>query len=69
MEVITTFASQQQLRATQFTAMGALSRVVVAYFDWPAKQYRNIPIDEQVEVLSLIGDITLEKGQPRRPAG
>jgi uncharacterized protein len=60
MTSIVAFAKQQQLRTTQFSAIGALSRVVVAYFDWQTKQYRHIPIDEQVEVLSLLGDITLE---------
>jgi len=38
---------------------------VVAYFDWSTKQYRHIRIDEQVEVLSLAGDITLEDGKPK----
>ena len=41
------------------------ARAVVAYFDWPTKQYRHIPIDEQVEVLSLVGDISLEDGTPK----
>jgi predicted DNA-binding protein with PD1-like motif len=62
---IASFATERQLRATQFTAIGAFSRVVVSYFDWATKQYRNIPIGEQVEVLSLIGDITLENGKPK----
>jgi uncharacterized protein len=65
MGAITAFAVEQGLRATQFTAIGAFSRVVVAYFDWPSKTYRHIPIDEQVEVLSLLGDITLEKQTPK----
>ena len=65
MSAISSFARARQLRATQFTAIGAFSRVVVAYFDWGTKRYRNIPIDEQVEVLSLVGDITLEDGQPK----
>jgi uncharacterized protein len=65
MSAIRTFASQHRVRATQFTAIGAFSRVVVAYFDWPSKEYRKIPIDEQVEVLSLIGDITLEEDDSR----
>jgi predicted DNA-binding protein with PD1-like motif len=59
MAALRTFAAEQQLRATQFTAIGAFSRVVVAYFDWTAKAYRRTSIDEQVEVLSLVGDITL----------
>jgi predicted DNA-binding protein with PD1-like motif len=65
MAAIASFATERQLRATQFTAIGAFSRVVVSYFDWATKQYRNIPIGEQVEVLSLIGDITLENGKPK----
>ena len=63
MTSIAAFAKEQQLRTTQFSAIGALSRVVVAYFDWETKKYRNIPIEEQVEVLSLLGDITLEDGR------
>jgi uncharacterized protein len=58
-------AVQQRLSASHFTGIGALSRAVVAYFDWPSKKYRHIPIDEQVEVLSLAGDIALDNDQPK----
>ena len=54
------FALEQRLKASQFSAIGAFSRVVVAFFDWTAKDYRHIPIDEQVEAISLLGDVTLE---------
>src|SRR5688572_21768759 len=63
MAAIASFAQEHELRATQFTAIGAFSRVVVAYFDIGTRKYRNIPIGEQVEVLSLIGDITLDEGK------
>lgn len=65
MAALVAFATERQLKATQFTAIGAFSRVVVAYFDWTTKKYRNIPIGEQVEVLSLIGDISVEDGKPK----
>ena len=65
MAAITSFARERELRATQFTAIGAFSRVVVAYFDWTTKEYRHIPVAEQVEVLSLVGGVTLEKGTPK----
>jgi len=58
MATLKQFASEQQLNASRFSAIGAFSHVVVAFFDWHAKQYRHRPIDEQVEVLSLLGDIT-----------
>ena len=60
MKSVVAFANEKQLGTSQFSAIGAFSRVVVAYFDWETKKYRYIPIDEQVEVLSLLGDITLE---------
>ena len=50
---LTAFATEQRLAASHLTAIGAFSRAVVAYFDWSTKQYRHVPIDEQVEVLSL----------------
>jgi predicted DNA-binding protein with PD1-like motif len=65
LRAITSFARERQLGTTQFTAIGAFSRVVVAYFDWTTREYRNIPIAEQVEVLSLVGDVTLENGTPK----
>ena len=65
MSTVASFATDRQLRATQFTAIGALSRVVVAYFDWATRQYQNIRIDEQVEVLSLVGNVTIDRGKPK----
>jgi predicted DNA-binding protein with PD1-like motif len=65
MAALASFAREQQLRTTQFTAIGPFSKLVVAYFDWNTRQYRNVRIDEQVEVLSLLGDITLDKDSPK----
>lgn len=57
-----TFAREQKLAASHFTAIGAFQDLVLGYFDWQRKDYRHIPVNEQVEVLSLIGDIALQKG-------
>jgi uncharacterized protein len=58
------FALENKLAASRFTAIGAFSKVVLGYFDWQRKQYRPIPIDEQVEVVSLLGDVALADGRP-----
>lgn len=58
------WCEQQQVSAADFTAIGAFERVTVAWFDWEAKEYREIPIDEQVEVLSLVGDVARNDGKP-----
>lgn len=35
------------------------------YFDWEKKEYQRIPVHEQVEVASLIGDVAeAPSGQP-----
>lgn len=58
------FARKEQLGASQVTAIGAFSRVTLGYFNWETKEYEKIPLQEQVEVLSLVGDISLKDGRP-----
>ena len=59
------FAKEHKLAGSHFTAIGAFSDVTLAYFDWQRKEYKKIPVREQVEVLSLVGDISLkENGEP-----
>src|SRR5688572_3280883 len=50
---------KERLGASQVTAIGALSGATLAFFDWESKQYRPIPVEEQVEVASLVGDIAV----------
>jgi hypothetical protein len=64
-ECLTAFAKEHRLSASQFTALGAFRDCVLGYFDWDKKDYTRIPIEEQVEVLALIGDIALNDGEPK----
>ena len=64
-ETLRRFANEQRLLASHFTAIGALSNVVIGFFDPAKKQYKRIPIREQVEVLSLTGGITFEGDVPK----
>jgi predicted DNA-binding protein with PD1-like motif len=56
-ETLRSFAARHGVTAAQFTAIGALSDAVLMYFDWETKKYQPIPVKEQVEVASLIGDV------------
>ncbi len=62
---ITAFAAGHHLAASHFTAIGAFSDVTLGFFDRDKKQYQKIPIVEQTEVLSLVGDIALKDGKPQ----
>lgn len=67
-EVISTlqqFARDHNLTASRFSAIGALQSAVLGYFAWERKDYERIPVDEQVEVLSLNGDIALDGDEPK----
>jgi hypothetical protein len=59
------FAREHCLSASSFTGIGAFQDLVLGYFDWQKKDYKKIPIYEQVEVLSLMGDVALDKGEPK----
>jgi uncharacterized protein len=58
-------AQEQHGAAAAFSGLGALSDLVLGYFDWEEKTYRRIPLREQVEVVSLVGNFALgEDGKP-----
>ena len=57
---LTSFSQEHRISAAQITGVGAFSRGVLGYFDREQKQYLKIPVDEQVEVLSFIGDVALK---------
>jgi predicted DNA-binding protein with PD1-like motif len=59
------FAKQNNLQASHFTAIGAFRRTRIGFFDRAKKAYKEIPLEEQVEVLSLIGAVTLGDGEPK----
>jgi len=59
------FAAAEKLEAASFVALGAFERAKIGYFQWDKRTYKEIPVDEQVEVITLVGDIVRsEKGCP-----
>jgi uncharacterized protein len=62
---LTRFAAEQGLTAGHFTAIGAFSNVTLGFLDPETKEYEPIVVDEQVEALSLVGDVSIEDGEPR----
>lgn len=60
------FAVEQKLGGGSFKAIGAFSSVKLGWFNWETKKYQvSVALDEQVELLSLIGDIALKDGLPQ----
>jgi predicted DNA-binding protein with PD1-like motif len=51
------WATREKIENASFVALGAFEKAVVGYFDIEKKEYQPIPIAEQVEVITLVGDI------------
>jgi predicted DNA-binding protein with PD1-like motif len=65
MQGLLDFAKRERFASGHFTAIGAFEEVTLGYFDWSQKDYVRIAIREQVEVLSLVGDVALESNAPK----
>lgn len=60
------FAKENHLGGSSFKAIGALSFAKLGWFNWETKQYEPASVlNEQVELLSLIGDIALKDDEPQ----
>jgi uncharacterized protein len=64
MSGLTDFAIAHKISDAHFTAIGAISGATLAWLDLPKKMYRRIAVKQQVEVVSLIGDIAVFNGVP-----
>jgi uncharacterized protein len=62
---LTAFAKDHGLDASDFTALGAFSSALLGFFDIEQKEYQKIPINEQVEVLTLVGNVTLDSQESK----
>jgi uncharacterized protein len=58
------FAEKYHVTSAHFTAIGALNRATLGWFDPQRKMYKKIPIDGQHEVIGMSGDIALYQGKP-----
>ena len=60
-------AREHRMTSASFTGIGAFRAVTLGYFDIEGRDYLPIPLDEQVEVLSLSGNVALADpdGEPK----
>lgn len=65
MDKLHEFAARNELRGAHFTAIGAFRDAVLYYFDWETKEYQDIAVNEQVEVLALTGNVSWSEDQPK----
>lgn len=59
------FAAEHKVDAGHLTGLGAFQDVVLGYFDFDKKDYRRIPVREQVEIVSLVGNFATKGDETR----
>src|ERR1700683_3978152 len=58
------FAEKYHVTSAHFTAIGALNKATLGWFDPRRKMYKKIPVNGQHEVIGMSGDIALYQGKP-----
>lgn len=62
---LTELARELRLGASQITGIGAFQRVRLGYFDFKSSSFRENEVNEQMEVLSMVGNIAdSREGKP-----
>lgn len=64
MASLRSFCREHQVSAAQITAVGAFARATLGWYDYDAQEYRHIEVDEQCELLSLVGDVAVGEDGP-----
>jgi predicted DNA-binding protein with PD1-like motif len=63
-EQLTGWCQERGITAARLTGVGAFSEATIAWFDCEAREFREIPVTEQVELLALSGDVAEQDGMP-----
>ena len=58
------FAEKFRVTSAHFTAIGAVNKAKLGWFDPERKMYKTIPINGQHEVIGMSGDIAIYQGRP-----
>ena len=61
---ITELARSDRVKAGSFTAIGALRRARLGYYDQKNHGYREMEIDTPHEIAGCIGNVSLKDGEP-----
>lgn len=63
MASLATLAEQETINAAEVTGIGAVDKVNLAFYRLATKDYEYIHLEEEFEVLSIVGNLTLNQGK------
>jgi len=64
LEELTRFCADNEINAAFISAIGAVEKGTIGYYDQVEKVYKSILFDEHMEIAHLGGNLSLKDGQP-----
>ncbi len=64
MEQISDLLEKEEIESAAFCAIGALMNADLAFYNQTSQEYRKIEINEPVELVSCMGNVSLRDGKP-----
>ncbi len=61
---ITRFSKVNNVRLGLVLAIGALKRCKLGYYDQKAQRYEVVELNEEVELVSALGNVSVREGEP-----
>ena len=63
-QFVTELAEKKEIRVAAFTAIGALKRAKLEFYDQEKHEYQEITLDSPHEIASCMGNISMKNGKP-----
>lgn len=63
-EDVVKLAAREKISTALLSAIGGVSELTVAYFNQETKKYEEHEYSEELEVTSLLGNVTVKDGKP-----
>jgi predicted DNA-binding protein with PD1-like motif len=64
LETLTEIAREHGVRLGRVEALGAVEHARVGFYDQEAREYRFLDLPRELEILSLVGNVSLRDGAP-----
>jgi predicted DNA-binding protein with PD1-like motif len=64
LQALEKFCLDQNITLGEVRALGAVSRARVGFYDQTGKKYSFLEFDQPLEILALVGNISLKDGKP-----
>lgn len=65
LQQLSQFVRELKISGARITGLGAFESATLGFFERDRQDYKEIAMPEQVEVLSLTGDVALAEGEPK----